>query len=153
MRTLLYAAVLALVGYLLSGLTEVRPGERAVVRRFGAIVATPSPGLWIGLPWGMDRVDRVAVDQVRRIPIGYQQAEDDSGQTPAGQLLTGDHNLVNIQVVLDYSVLPQVDQVQNYLVQGERAEEVLTTVTHFGGEGCWIGRGVRRKLSKFQNLP
>ena len=34
-----------------------------------------------------------------------------------------------------------------------RADEALTTVTQTGGEGCCSGRGVRRRLSKFQNLP
>ncbi|HMF18683.1 MAG TPA: hypothetical protein VKE98_15860, partial [Gemmataceae bacterium] len=50
--------VVLLVVTVASAVTEIKPGERGVVRRFGRIVATPGPGLYIGLPWGIDRVDR-----------------------------------------------------------------------------------------------
>ena len=53
---------------LTAGVVQVRPGERAVVRRFGRVLEhKPEPGLWVGLPWGMDRVDRVAVDRVQSV--------------------------------------------------------------------------------------
>ena len=63
MRFLKWILPLGIVLYLLTGVVEVRRGERAVVRRFGRVLAEqPEPGLWVGLPWGMDRVDRVEVD-------------------------------------------------------------------------------------------
>src|SRR5256714_13277035 len=106
-RLFLYPVVLLLVGYLLTGVTQVRPGERAVVRRFGRVLQQkPDPGLWIGLPWGMDRVDRVAVDRIQSVTVGYQDEVAVDAAIPAGQLLTGDHNLVNIQVTLYYKVRP-----------------------------------------------
>src|SRR5437588_278643 len=96
--------MLLLVGYDLTGCVQVRPGERAVVRRFGRVLPhKPEPGLWVGLPWGMDRVDRVAVDKIQSVTVGYQDAVADQA-IPAGQLLTGDHNLVNVQVTLFYKV-------------------------------------------------
>src|SRR5438270_5744254 len=98
-----YLLLLLLVAYLLTGLAQVRPEERAVVRRFGRVVAKPGPGLWVGLPWGIDRVDRVPVATVRRVVVGYQpDAAPDA--IPAGQLLTGDQNLVNVQMAVDYAV-------------------------------------------------
>src|SRR5215204_7096619 len=104
MRWLRWVWVPLLVLYLLTGVVQVRPGERAVVRRFGRVLEEkPEPGLWIGLPWGMDRVDRVEVDRVRQVSVGY--SEDESG-LPSGQVLTGDHNLVNLRVLLYYKVRP-----------------------------------------------
>src|SRR5262245_27279672 len=95
MRYVLAVAAVLFGAYLLTGVTQVRTDERAVVRRFGRVVATPGPGLWIGLPWGMEQVDRVQVDRVRRVEVGFQPNTDQDGQTaPTGQLLTGDHNLV-----------------------------------------------------------
>jgi len=38
-------------------------------------------------------------------------------------------------------------------IAGEAAEAVLTTVVHFGGEGCCRGLGTMRRLSKFQYFP
>lgn len=125
-RTILLAVLFLFVAAsFLSAVTEVRPGERAVVRRFGRVLDDkPRPGLWIGLPWGIDRVDRVPVDLARRLLVGYQpDAQADSIQTPAGQLLTGDHNLVNVQVALIYSV--QEDRVEDYVVQAERVDSLV----------------------------
>src|SRR5438552_4393549 len=102
MRKLVYVILIALGAYLLTGVAQVRPGERAVVRRFGRVVAQPSPGLWVGLPWGMDRVDRVPVNFVQRQSVGFQPDADDISFMPPGQMLTGDQNLVNIQVAIDY---------------------------------------------------
>lgn len=118
--------LLLVAAYLLTGVTQVRPGERAVVRRFGRVVDTPSPGLWIGLPWGMDRVDRVPVDLVRRVVVGFQPGEDQVAPQP-GQLLTGDHNLVNARVVIDYAV--EDTQVVEFVEQADRTDALVSRVT------------------------
>src|SRR2546423_14517999 len=100
-RLLRWLLVLLLVGWLLTGVKEVRPGERAVVRRSGRVLdVQPRAGLWIGLPWGIDRVDRIPVEQIRRVDIGYRPGESGADETPAGQLLTGDRNLINVSLVL-----------------------------------------------------
>jgi membrane protease subunit HflK len=129
-RTFLLLLLLVLAGWLLTGVVEVRPGERAVVRRFGRVLDhKPKPGLWVGLPWGIDRVDRVPVDLVRRVVVGYQPESADNPAlgrglpTAPGQLLTGDHNLVNVQVTLFYSVIE--DQVEDYVIQADRADELV----------------------------
>src|SRR5262249_18333632 len=108
MRWLLLLIPVPLVGlYLLTGVVQVRPGERAVIRRFGRVLEDkPGPGLLVGLPWGMDRVDRVEVDAVRELTIGYDGDPGDGSIIPAGQLLTGDSNLVNVQFTLYYKVSP-----------------------------------------------
>jgi modulator of FtsH protease HflK len=123
---------LLLVGVLLfavftaaTALTQVEPGERAVVRRFGRLRADhPGPGLYRGLPWGMDRVDRVAVGKVRRLRVGFTGAEsDDPSGTPAGQMVTGDHNLVNVQAEIYYKV--NEDEVDRFALQADRVEPLL----------------------------
>jgi membrane protease subunit HflK len=124
MRYVVAMALLLVAVSLITGTTQVRPGERVVVRRFGRVVATPGPGLYFGLPWGLDRIDRVPVDMVRRVSVGYQPEEEETGlTTPAGQLLTGDHNLVNVQVVLQYTV--DDNQVVAFFEQGDRADGLI----------------------------
>ncbi|MBV9125376.1 MAG: protease modulator HflK [Planctomycetes bacterium] len=127
-RLLIGLLVLLLVGYLFTGVTQIRPGERAVVRRFGRVLDTlPAPGLWIGLPWGMDRVDRVPVHMVRRLEVGFQPEAEDAGQTmPPGQLLTGDHNLVNARVAVHYAVLPRDEEIVQYVLNQDRIDSVVS---------------------------
>src|SRR6516164_6717510 len=118
-------AVVVLVGYVLTGVVQVRPGERGVVRRFGRLLPDRlEPGLAIQLPWGMDRVDRVAVDRVQSVTVGYQEDDLTGESMPAGQLPTGDHNLVNVQVVLTYKV--RRDEEAEYGLQAERVDGLLT---------------------------
>jgi membrane protease subunit HflK len=136
-RVLLLVGGLLLLAYLATGVTEVRPGERAVVRRFGRVLDDkPGPGLWIGLPWGMDRVDRVSVDSVRRVVVGYREEEEGSPSAPPGQLLTGDHNLVNVQVVVDYRVREK--EVADFVVQADRADSLVARVTE-SALAEWVG--------------
>ena len=121
-----WLVLLVLVGgYALTGVVQVRPGERGVVRRFGRLLPEPlHPGLAFQLPWGMDRVDRVAVDRVQSVMAGYQE-DDFSGEAmPAGQLLTGDHNLVNVQAILTYKVRPNEEA--EYVMQADRVDALLT---------------------------
>jgi membrane protease subunit HflK len=127
-RYLFYGGVLLVLAWLLTGLTQVRPGERAVVRRFGRVLDDkPRPGLYIGLPWGLERVDRVATGLLRQVTVGVSPGDrDDSGQTtPPGQLLTGDHNLVNVQVVIDYAVSDDDDDVVNFVLQQDKADGLV----------------------------
>src|SRR5262249_47432433 len=128
-RTILAVLVVLLGLYLLTGVTQVRSDERAVVRRFGRVLDyQPGPGLWIGLPWGMERVDRVRVDEVRRVEVGYQPDADEDGQTTLpGQFLTGDHNLVNLQMIVNYAV--RHDELVNYVVHADEVNALVNRAT------------------------
>ena len=125
MQRLFVLFLVLLGGYLLTGVAQVRPGERAVVRRFGRVVARPAPGLWIGLPWGMDRVDRVPVNFVRRLHVGFRPDADDPSLFQAGQLLTGDLNLVNVEVAVDYTV-GDIGDVEQFVLHQDRVEPAIS---------------------------
>jgi membrane protease subunit HflK len=123
-RILLALIALAVVSSLLTGLKPIKPGQRAVVRRFGQVVATPEPGLWIGLPWGLERIDLISV-QVCRVAVGYDKdAQEPEDTTPRGQYLTGDHNLVNVQAKIDYAV--DESNLVDFVEQQDRVEGVVT---------------------------
>jgi modulator of FtsH protease HflK len=125
---LLLLLVAALIGYGLTGLVQVRSGELAVVRRFGRVLTTKAePGLWIGLPWGMDRVDRVVVDRVQSVTVGFQDEDDSGSGTPAGQLLTGDHNLVNVQVTIFYKARPE--ELADFVDQADQVDGLISRST------------------------
>ena len=85
-------AVLAVM-YVLSGVYVVQPGEAAVVRRFGRIVAAGvGPGPHYRLPW--------PVDSLTILPVGAVQRAD----APRSLMLTGDENLVDVAATVHYRI-------------------------------------------------
>jgi membrane protease subunit HflK len=133
-----YFLLLAVLAYLLTGVAQVGPEERAVVRRFGAVVARPGPGLWVGLPWGLDRVDRVPVRKAHELVVGYDpEAWSDAEGTPPGQLLTGDHNLVNVRLVLHYAIGESDQELDDYVMHKDQLEAVLSRVAE-AAAGEWV---------------
>jgi membrane protease subunit HflK len=123
-RWLLAIVVALLILTVNSAITEIKPGERGVVRRFGRVVATPGPGLYIGWPWGIDRVDRERVSRERRVTVGFDPRKaDDEVKVPEGMLLTGDHNLINIQIVIGYTL--DEDEVAKFVLNADRADALI----------------------------
>jgi membrane protease subunit HflK len=139
-----YILLFGLAAYLLTGVAQIRPEERAVVRRFGKVVAHPGPGLWIGFPYGIDRLDRVPTATVRRVPVGYRP--EASEENPEGQFLTGDQNLVNVQVAVDYAVGESAGDLEDYVAQKDRVDGVIARETE-AALGEWVsGRPVDEVL-------
>jgi membrane protease subunit HflK len=134
-RRIFYPLLLLILGYFATGIYQVSPGELAVVRRFGQALPSPEgPGLHIGLPWGCDRVDKVAVDEQRQLQVGFM---DDQGpedgvpaisaqpfSPPVGQALTGDNQMVNIRISISYRI--DREHVLDYVLLRERAEDILS---------------------------
>ena len=105
MKGLVTLLVTAALLYLLSGFHVVGPDEQAVVRRFGRAAAPlREPGPHLGLPRGLDRVDRLKPREKKRIDVGLPDATDGTLGTGASQFLTGDRNLVNLQASVQYTV-------------------------------------------------
>jgi membrane protease subunit HflK len=142
-----YLLILASIAYLLTGIAQVRPEERAVVRRFGEVVARPGPGLWVGLPWGIDRVDRVPVLTARQLAVGFDpDTWSDIPGTPTGQFLTGDHNLVNVRLVLHYAIGETDAELDDFVMHQDQVNVVLDRVAE-AAAGEWIaGRPVDQVL-------
>lgn len=119
------AAVLALMAYLATGLTVIAQDEVGIIRRFGAVIPAWEPGLHWGLPWGIDRLDRVKLGQTRTLSIGARDPQaaplsQASGEA-ADDFLTGDLNLVSAQAIVQYRVLDAV----KYLFASRSVDEAL----------------------------
>jgi|GEM_PF-264794 len=158
MLRLRYLFLLLLLAYLLTGIYQVGPEERAVVRRFGKVVARPGPGLGFSLPWGIDRVDRVPVRTVRQVRVGYDpELADESSlptdpllagekRTPPGQLLTGDQNLVNVQLVVDYAIGETDEDLDNYVIHRDQVDATLARTAESSAAEWIAGRTIDQVL-------
>lgn len=91
--------------WLLSGIYIVGPGEAGVERRFGRFVAQTDPGVNYRLPWPIQSVDVVNVAQIRRAEIGFRTGKEGVRRVLKESLmLTGDENIADIQVLVQYRV-------------------------------------------------
>jgi len=121
---LILLAALCLSAYFASGFYLVNADEHAVVRRFGAIDARVGPGMHYRLPWPIDRVDVLKTTSVMKIGVGFMLRDGESS-APAGiELLTGDTNILNIALVVQYAIRNPAD----YLFQVDRPQVLVSTL-------------------------
>ncbi|MGI8988274.1 MAG: protease modulator HflK, partial [Bryobacteraceae bacterium] len=107
-----------LVLWLLSGVYLVAPEQQAVVTRFGKVVEPRVlPGIHYAWPWPMERVAKLKTQQLQRLVIGGDLPDSILGRTQplVSQFLTGDQNIINVRVVVQYSVGVPAD----YLFQSQ----------------------------------
>jgi membrane protease subunit HflK len=127
-RWLGLALLMLVVAYGAAGFYVVDTDEQAVVRRFGAIAARVGPGMHYRLPWPVDQVDIVKTTSVMKTGVGFRLA---AGEQVVGmELLTGDTNILNVALVLQYVIRSPADflfriEDPDTLI-GNLAETVLT---------------------------
>lgn len=105
------AAVIALWAAYTSYYT-VQPEERAVVKRFGAVIDQTDPGLHFKLPFGIDLVQVVPTERVLKQEFGFRSAAqvssrteyDTAGLETESMMLTGDLNIIKVEWVVQYKV-------------------------------------------------
>ena len=113
----LYLVPIAIVAiWLLTGTYQVGPGERGVVRQFGArLPGSAGPGLHYHLPWPIQRVEVVDVEAVRTAAIGFlfsREGEVEEVRDEA-EMLSGDENVVNIHAIVQYRIRDAGDYLFN----------------------------------------
>jgi len=112
--------VLALVAAAMlfsTGLSSVMPGEVGWVMRFGRIQRTvDQPGLVMHLPFPLERIETVNIDQVREATFGFTRegpqptddfdrfADKKEGLAAQSEVLTGDESLLSLTYSMMYRV-------------------------------------------------
>jgi modulator of FtsH protease HflK len=108
--------------YGLSGITVVKPDEVAVVLRWGRLVGDlpalqqHAPGLLFAFPRPIDKVVRVQTRRVREVPVrdlitGTSLESSTLDPLTQGYAITGDHNIVHVEMVARYRVKDPVEWV------------------------------------------
>lgn len=120
-------AGIVFVVWLFSGIYIVDAGTRGVVMRFGAFTEATMPGPHWHLPYPIEQVEIVNVEQRRFVEIGYRSgAGGQAGLTVEREalMLTKDENIVNVQLAVQY----QVDDPGKYLFNVRQPDAVLKQV-------------------------
>jgi len=111
-----YVFILVILVWLLSGIYIIDPAEKGVVLRFGAFQEETGQGPHWHIPFPIEDVSRVNVDQIRTAEIGYRNAVSGSrnfgGNVSSESLmLTKDENMIDAKFAVQY----KIDVVQDYL--------------------------------------
>ncbi|NIO04041.1 MAG: FtsH protease activity modulator HflK [Proteobacteria bacterium] len=107
-------AVIVFIAYLSTGFYTIQWNERGIVRRFGQKVKEKvPPGIHFSLPWPIDSVDRVKVADVRKLDTGNFL------------MLTGDENLIKVNVATHY----RVKDASNFLYKLEDPKNLVRDAT------------------------
>lgn len=111
----LILAVVALIAIwgLLTSFYTVQPEERAVIKRFGAVIDITDPGLHFKIPFGIDQVQLVATERVLKQEFGFRtEGTREGGRTAYSPeqfedeslMLTGDLNMIDVEWVVHYRI-------------------------------------------------
>ncbi|MEK6748548.1 MAG: FtsH protease activity modulator HflK [Pseudomonadota bacterium] len=117
--------------WFLSGIYIVAPAERGVEMRFGKYTDTTLPGPHWHLPYPIESVEIVDVDQRRSVEIGYRTAG--GGRTTVSTtnvpheslMLTQDENIIDIQFFVQFIV----QDAKDYLFSLRGQETTLRQAT------------------------
>ncbi|MGD8428969.1 MAG: FtsH protease activity modulator HflK [Ectothiorhodospiraceae bacterium] len=122
----LIVAVLVL-GWLATGIYIVDQGWRGVVTRFGEYAQTTMPGPHWHLPFPIESVQKVNVEQRRRITIGYEAVSSSRTRPVLSEalMLTQDENIVNVQLAVQY----QVSDPARYVFRFRDPDQTLKELT------------------------
>lgn len=112
LRSRYYLVIIGVIAiWLISGIYIVQSNEQGVVRRFGRIVrSSVSPGMHYHLPWPVEQVDRPKVKDIKRIQTGYT-TRGSRNSTAVIQRLTGDMNIINLSLLMQYTVRDAADYI------------------------------------------
>lgn len=110
--------------WMASGIYIIDPAERGVVLQFGSYSSTSLPGPHWRIPYPVERVEIVDVDQIRNVEVGYRSSAGRSQSNSVPQeslMLTQDENIVDIKFAVQY----RVKEAQNYLFNVRDPDETL----------------------------
>ncbi len=112
LRTIGVIAAVLFIGWLFSGIYIVDPAERGVITRFGAYTKMTEPGPHWHIPWPIETVQIVNVDEI-------------SSFSHKALMLTKDENIVDVEL----TVQSRIQDAANYLFQDQAPEKTLRDAT------------------------
>lgn len=109
---ILAIALLVVLGWLATGFYTVDDAERGVVLRFGAYSKTVGPGLHWRIPWPVETVEQVNINEIRR--FNHETL-----------MLTKDENIIDVDLNIQF----RVNDPHAYLFNVQAPNRTLEEVT------------------------
>ena len=106
------AAVLVVAIWALTGFYQVDEAQRGVVLRFGAFQDLAQPGLRWHLPWPIESVERININETVQLPY-------------SGSMLTRDENIVNVDLRVQF----RRTDAQKFMFNTREPEDTLIDAT------------------------
>ncbi|MBN2587814.1 MAG: FtsH protease activity modulator HflK [Candidatus Fermentibacteraceae bacterium] len=130
-----FLAMVVVLWFLLGGpFYIVDPEEAGVVLTFGRHTDTTEPGFHFKWPWPVQVVYKPAVNIVQRIEIGFRTISEnpptyisftnDRDMLTEAQMLTGDENIINCAIIVQY----RISDATNYLFNVRDQEGTLKDI-------------------------
>jgi membrane protease subunit HflK len=124
-----YIFILALLVWGLSGIYIIDPAEKGVVLRFGAFQEETSQGPHWHLPFPIETLNRINVEQIRTAEIGYRNVVSGSRRfggnvSSESLMLTKDENMIDAKFAVQY----KINDVQAYLFNVANPDTTLRHV-------------------------
>ncbi len=113
--------------WMATGMYIVNAGERGVVLRFGKLIDTTQPGLNWHLPYPIESVNVVNVEQVRTVEIGYRENVQNK-LLKESLMLTDDENIVDIQFSVQYTITNPEDYLFNNRSPDDAVRQVAESI-------------------------
>ena len=125
MKPFRWILALAIIGWLATSVFMITTDEQGVLLRFGRVVDDRvPPGIHVKLPWPCDAVTRLKARETKRLGLGVALAGQVTGWAPSPaevELLSGDKNIVNVELVVQYNIAEPRD----YLFGSVAPEDLL----------------------------
>lgn len=131
----------------------VQPEERAVVKRFGAVIKTTDPGLHFKLPFGIESVQRVATERVLKEEFGFRTASPgeptryvERSFPDESLMLSGDLNIIDVEWVVQYRIADPIKFIYNMREPTRTLRDISESVmrrvvgNHLGSEILTVAR-------------
>ncbi|MBT6771145.1 MAG: FtsH protease activity modulator HflK [Thiotrichales bacterium] len=124
--SLKYLIILALIVWFATGIYIVDPAERGVVLRFGAFQTSTTQGPHWHIPYPVEAVYKVNVEQIRAAEIGFRNVQNSysGGVSSESLMLTKDENMVDVKLAVQYKIA----DAQSYLFNVYNPELTLSHV-------------------------
>ena len=121
-----YIFILAFIVWMATGIYIIDPAERGVVLRFGAFQTSTTQGPHWHIPYPIESVYKVNVEQVRSAEIGFRNAQNSysGGVSSESLMLTRDENMVDVKLAVQYKIA----NAQDYLFNVSNPELTLSHV-------------------------